>query len=508
MNIGFFKIQCSWLKIYKSMKKYILSMLIISIIASCSDFQKLEQNPNLPTSVPSSIILRDALSKMNDGAWNDVMRNNQFYCSNYNYYSSNEYNWGNADLKFTTLKNVVQMEAKNAGAKDLNPYSALGKFLRAYYYTNMSLQVGDLPVKDALQGLAIDKPKYDTQKDVFVQVLKWLDESNTDLTQLIATGDKTLDGDIYYNNDLRKWQKAVNSFRLRVLIHLSKKADDTDLKVKTDFANILGNSTKYPLMTDVSESLQYFWGTNNKYPRNPDNFGNNATRENMAKTYIDLLKNYKDPRLFVVAEPADAQLLKGLKATDFDAYVGASSGEDLADMSSKAGLGQYSFQNRKRYYASYTGENTFVISYPEMCFNIAEAINKGWATGNSQDWYERGVQASMSFYGVNDASAYLAQNNVKYVGNTAEGLIQILNQKYLAFFQNSGYEAYYNWRRTGIPAFLVGTGTANGTKIPLRYLYPKSERTTNTENLSEAINRQFNVAIANESINSSIWIIK
>ena len=492
------------------MKKYILSILITSILASCSDFQKLEQNPNLPTSVPSSIILRDALNKMNDGAWNTFMRNNQFYCSNYNYYDNNEYSWGAANLKFTTLKNVVQMEteAKNAGAKDLNPYSALGKFLRAYYFTSMSLQVGDLPVKEALQGLTVDKPKYDTQKDVFVQVLKWLEESNNDLTQLITTGDKTLDGDIYYNNDLRKWQKAVNTFRLRVLIHLSKKADDTDLKVKTDFANVLGNPTKYPLMTDLSESLQYVWGTNNKYPRNPDNFGNNATRENMAKTYVDLLKTYKDPRLFVVAEPAEAQLSKGLKATDFEAYVGASSGEDLADMSSKAGLGQYSFQNRKRYYSSYTGENTFVVSYPEMCFNIAEAINQGWTTGNAQDWYERGVKSSMSFYGLTDATTYLAQAMVKYAGNNATGLTQILNQKYIAFFQNSGYEAYYNWRRTGIPTFLVGPGTANGTKIPLRYLYPLSEQSTNLTNLTEALTRQFAVTPALENINSAIWIIK
>lgn len=492
------------------MKKYILSILIFSFLVSCSDFQKLEQNPNLPTSVPSSIILRDVLSRMNEGAWNDVMRANQFYASNYNYYSNNEYNWGFADLDFTTLKNVVQMEkeAKNAGAKDLNPYSALGKFLRAYYYTNMSLQVGDLPVKDALQGLSLDKPKYDTQKEVFIQVLKWLEESNTDLTQLITLSDKTLDGDIYYNNDLRKWQKAVNTFRLRVLIHLSKQENDTDLKVKIDFANVISNATKYPLMNDLAESLQYVWGTNNKYPRNPDNFGNNATRENMAKTYIDLLKSYKDPRLFVVAEPADSQLAKGLKATDFEAYVGASSGEDLADMSSKAGLGQYSFQSRKRYYSSYTGENTFVISYPEMCFNIAEAINKGWTAGNAQDWYERGIKSSLLFYGINDATAFLAQSNVKYAGNNTAGLAQILNQKYISFFQNSGYEAYYNWRRTGVPIFLVGTGTGNGTKIPVRYLYPKSERTTNMENLSEAIKRQFNVVIAEESINSSLWIAK
>jgi Starch-binding associating with outer membrane len=489
------------------MKKYILSLIIFSLLVSCSDFQKLEQNPNLPTSVPSSLILRDVLSKMNEGAWNDVMRNNQFYCSNYNYYANNEYNWGNASLQYTTLKNVVKLEeeAKNSGAKDLNPYSALGKFLRAYYFTSMTLRIGDLPVKDALKGASVDKPKYDTQKEAFVQILKWLEDSNTELSQLITTGDKTLDGDIYFNNDLRKWQKVVNAFRLRVLIHLSKKTDDSDLKVKADFANVLGNPTKYPLITDLSESLQYVWGVNNKYPRNPDNFGNNATRENMSKTYLDLLKTFKDPRLFVVAEPAEAQLNKGLKSTDFEAYVGASSGEDLADMTSKAGLGQYSFQSRKRYYGSYTGENTFVISYPEMCFNIAEAVNQGWTPGNAQDWYEKGIKSSMSFYGLDNTTTYLAQPNVKYSGNSVTGLAQILNQKYLAFFQNSGYEAYYNWRRTGIPTFLVGTGTGNGTKIPVRYLYPSNEEKVNSVNYADALTRQFG---GKDDINMPMWLIK
>ena len=489
------------------MKKYIFSFLIITLLASCSDYQLLEQNPNLPTSVPSSIILRNVLSGLNEGAWDDNMRFNQFYCSNYAYYDTNEYNWQSASLQYTSLKNVVKMEeeAVKSGAKALNPYSALGKFLRAYSYVNMTLRVGDLPVKDALQGLSVDKPKYDSQKEVFIQALKWLDDANNDLASLITTGNRTLDGDIYYNNDLKLWQKAVNTFRLRVLIHLSKKADDADLKVKQDFANVLSNPTKYPLMTDLSESLQYVWSVNNKYPRNPDNLGNNATRENMSKTYMDLLKGYKDPRVFVVAEPAEAQLAKGLKATDFDAYVGASSGEDLADMSTKAGRGEYSFQSRKRYYSSYTGENTFVVGYPELCFNIAEAINRGWVSGNAQDWYERGVKASLSFYGIADATSYLAQNTVKYAGNNADGLTQILNQKYIAFFQNSGYEAYFNWRRTGVPTFLVGPGTGNGTKIPLRFQYPLSELSTNADNVKAAISSQFG---GSDNINSAIWLIK
>jgi hypothetical protein len=51
----------------------------------------------------------------------------------------------------------------------------------------------------------------------------------------------------------------------------------------------LVNLTKYPLMTSNDDALQYVWSSNNKYPR-PDNLGNNATRENMSKTYIDILK--------------------------------------------------------------------------------------------------------------------------------------------------------------------------------------------------------------------------
>ncbi|WP_044171316.1 SusD/RagB family nutrient-binding outer membrane lipoprotein [Flectobacillus major] len=490
------------------MKKYILSLFLLGSLASCSDYELLEKNPNLATSVPSELVLRTVLSNMNEGAWNTPMRNAQFYCSNYNYYDNNEYNWSAASLQFTLLKNVVKMEeeAKRSGAKDINPYSALGKFLRAYFYTKMTLNVGDLPVKDALKGLTVDQPKYDTQKDVFVQVLKWLDESNSDFAQLIVNGDKTLAGDIYFNGDLSKWQKAVNSLKLRVLIHLSKKADDTDLKVKQEFANIISNPTKYPLMTSVSESLQYSWSAINKYPRNPDNFGNNATRENMAKTYIDLLKVNHDPRLFVVAEPAEAKIKAGLSATDFNAYEGASSGEDLADMSTKVLKGEYSFQSRKRYYSSYTGENTFIISYPEMCFNIAEGINRGWATGNAQDWYEKGIKGSMEFYGISNTTDYLAQATVQYKGNNTQGLTQILNQKYVAFFQNSGYEAFFNQRRTGIPTFLIGPGTGNSTRIPKRFQYPQSEFTTNKTNVEEALKRQF--TDGKDDINYDLWLLK
>lgn len=48
---------------------------------------------------------------------------------------------------------------------------------------------------------------------------------------------------------------------------------------------------------------------------------------------------------------------------------------------------------------------------------------------------------------------YLRQAEVSYKGDNAEGLKQILEQKYVAFFQNSGWEAFFNQRRTGCRFF-------------------------------------------------------
>jgi Starch-binding associating with outer membrane len=491
------------------------AILLIFGLSACQDFAVLEKDPNRPVNAPASLVfngvLNDVYNTVNAGsAWGDKARWNQFYASNYNYYSTNEYSWTSSDLSFSTLKNVIKMEeeAKRAGLPDQNAYSALGKFFRAYFYEDMTKRVGDVPLSDALKGLTVTNPTYDTQKAVYVQVLKWLDAANDDLATLITKGDASLAGDFYLGNDLRKWQKIVNSYKLRVLISLSSKEADADLQVKQRFAELVGNPTKFPLMVSMADNLQYVFNNVNKYPRNPSNFGFNATRENMAKTYVDLLVDRKDPRIFVVAEPAEAKIKAGLKATDHAAYVGASSGEDLADMSTKVLKGEYSYQNRSRYYSNDVGEPLFMVGYPEMCFNLAEGINRGWATGDAALWYKNGISASMSHYGITNAAtltSYLDGALVKYAGNNATGLGQILNQKYIAFFQNSGLEAFYNQRRTGVPAFLTGVGTGNSARIPKRWQYPASERTTNSVNYKSSIGTQF---AGKDDINDLMWLLK
>jgi len=512
----------------------ILSAGVLLFATSCKkDFNSLQTDPNRATSVPASLILNGVLADIYQDPFSPVQRWSQFYACNYAYYGDQQYTWSGVSFgTYNTLKNVAKMEeeaAKNVAVP--NPYSALGKFFRAYMFYNLTMQTGDVPVSEALKSLANVSPKYDTQKDVFKQILVWLEEANTDMTSVISKGSYVLASDFYYNNDLSKWRKAVNAFKLRVLIQLSKQEADADLNIKQKFSETVNNPAKYPLFSGLGDNMEYVYNSQfNKYPTNPESFGFDVARYNMASTYLNTLVNLKDPRTFYVAEPAEALVNAGAAPNSYAAFAGAGSGEDLATMSVNAGLGKYSFINRKRYYSTFTAENTIQIGYAEMCFNIAEAINRGWMTGNAEDWYTKAVQASIAFYGIvngsntvsfqkiggtlsdyntytinHDWTAYYEQPTVKYAGNNATGLNQIVTQKYLAFYQNSGWEAYYNWRRTGIPTFHTGPGNGNSNRIALRFQYPVSEKAINSTSVNSAIQRQF---AGQDDINAKMWIIK
>ncbi len=496
---------------------------------SCQDFEEIGLNENRPASVPPSLVLRGVLSDLNERPWSLEHRQNQFWSCNYAYYGSNEY-WTNYGLDYLTLKNVIKMEeeAAKSGAA-VNPYSALGKYIRAVYFIRMTQRVGDIPLSEALKGLDVKEPSYDSQKEVYLQVLAWLDESNAELKQLIAANDLSLVGDFYYGSDLSKWRKAVNTFKLRVLISLSKHDTDTELKVKQRFADVMNNPAEFPVMANNGDNMNYVYnGITQIYPTNPGNRGFDKGRYNLTETYVKGLTDRNDPRVFVVANPAKAKITAGASPTDFSSYVGAPSGESQDDMTVKAGNGVYSFSNQKRYYTTLTGPEPGVqLAYWELCFSVAEAINRGWVTGDSKVYYENGIKASMSFYGISEGTQipvyesdfdnqigtatasvanYLAQVSVAYAGNNATGLNQILTQKYLAFFQNSGQEAYFNYRRTGVPTFHVGPGTGNSGVIPKRWLYPTSETFYNQSNLKSALQTQFGSAV--DDVDNELWINK
>jgi hypothetical protein len=533
------------------MKKIYSAAIAIAFVltTSCNkQLADLQTNPNKATSVTADLILgtvlRDVSGTGDNGrlgginSWDDAHKYNQYYIGAYGYYGDNQYGWQNGSFdSYLTLKNVIKMEEEAAinGLPQVNPYSAIGKFIRAYYFYNLSSMMGDIPLSQALLGKDNSTPVYDSQKEVFKYVLNVLDTANTNFASLLQSGSNPLEGsvqDIYYKGDLSKWQKVVNTFKLRVLLSLSNTAGAQDLKINEQFAAIINNPGKYPILFSQSDDLKFtYLATYNQYSLHRDNFGSTASRNGMAETYVKNLTDIKDPRVFVTCEPAwGLAESAGYAPTDFRAFVGESTGESIDKIEAEASARLFSFINRKRYYSTYVGEPDVLVGYKELCFNIAEAINRGWIDGDAEAWYKKGIVESMNFYGIdvtansftayflksgglNDITPYTIKFNfndyynqsaVKYASGS-EGLKQIVLQKYLAMFQNSGWEAYFNYRRTGIPAFKSGTGIGNNGVIPKRWGYPNSEQNRNAENWKAALTNQ---GFTTDDINAKMWLLK
>ena len=434
----------------------------------------------------------------------------------------------------------MEKEALTRGSAAVNPYEAVGRFIRAYYYYNLTSLFGDVPQTEALEAPQNSTPAYTPQEQVFLYVLNELDSANTDLTALIANNDNSLSAsqDIYYAGNLSAWQKLVNSFKLRVLIALSNKASDATLNVPAQFANIFNNPTKYPIFQSQGDDLELVYNpggadTYTTYPFNPSNFGSIAARFNMAATYVSALTTIGDPRVFITCDPAWALVGNDPAPAQYKYFVGASTGLDLGTMYANASAGDYSFIGRYRYYSNFTGDPDVLVGYKEMLFNIAEAIERGWISGNAETFYKTGINESMKFYGIDTTqtsftayflpptanavtgvepypfnftfSSYYAQPAVQLSSTTATAINQIVLQKYIAMFENSGYEAYYNYRRTGTPAFEGGSGVGNNGVIPLRWAYPISEQTQNKANYTAALaNQQFTA----DDLNQTMWLLK
>jgi hypothetical protein len=495
-----------------------------------------------------------------------TMRWNQFTVSNDIYYAGlNSYFWSNTAPNSSLLRNVLLLERNaniNYGIVP-NPYTPLVKFFKAYTYIWYSQRVGDIPMTEAGQGLDNLTPKFDSQHDVYKRSLELLDSANMDIQTVtnnpILSG-LNIAGDIYYGNSLAKWRKLINTYTLRVLISLSKKADAADaadLNIKGRFNNIINNPTTYPLLASNSDNLIFAFNTTyNKYPLGSASFYNDRT--NISVALLNLLTDIspttgtQDPRLFVFATPAPAELTAGKKVNDFTAYKGADLNLGTTQLTTNSKAGKYSYINYIRYYnpantgptnptgvaaIDALGDETKgynIIGYSEMCFNIAEGINRGWTSGgtygDAAKNYTNGIKASMLMYNIADSTnltisdvsnkklgtvkvgkniqgmtSFYAQPAIAYKGNNVDGLAQILTQKYIAFWQNSGFEAFYNWRRTGFPKTFISSGAGVNAAgiIPRRFQYPTAEAAYNAENYNKSIQGQFG---GSDDLNKDLWI--
>ncbi|MDR0415515.1 MAG: SusD/RagB family nutrient-binding outer membrane lipoprotein, partial [Prevotellaceae bacterium] len=130
-----------------------------------------------------------------------------------------------------------------------------------------------------------------------------------------------------------------------------------------------------------------------------------------------------------------------------------------------------------------------VYSYAEALFNLAEAVQRGYISGNADEYYKQAIKASFEQFGITDTDAvnsYLNHPAVQYNANSWKESIG--KQKWIAFF-GQGLDAFAEWRRLDFPRLTPGPAAVLD-EIPVRLFYPGTEQSLNGKNRNAAVARQ------------------
>ena len=180
---------------------------------------------------------------------------------------------------------------------------------------------------------------------------------------------------------------------------------------------------------------------------------------------INKLIELKDPRLPSYAEVTNSGEFEGLPygLTDAEAFALKSLTSRPSDVVRSADAPHV------------------VMDFAEISFLMAEAVERGFISGDAAQFYNDGVRASLEYWGYADAADdYITANPY----DASNWKASIGEQKWLAFYMN-GPQAWAEWRRLDYPQLAVPTAAVISV-IPVRLPYPISEETRNGTALSAA----------------------
>lgn len=418
-----------------------------------------------------------------------------------------EYNDGLFNTAYTDeLKNIVQILSLTKDDPELINEYAIARIWRVYILHRVTDMYGDIPYSEAGEGYleGVYKPKYDRQSDIYADMLKELDEAAQQLDPSKASYGSA---DFLYNGDPASWKRFAYSLMLRLGMRLTN-VDENMAKTWVQKA-IAGGVMQ---SNDDIAKLEHTDGTENNFywdgrelrggegvPPSAEGLGYGK----MSKTFVDFLKNTKDPRLpfYITLWPGNADPTKLPTSTDPAKQRGLPNGYDYTTIKqiipnwTDNMLAEISEINLNT--ISNNATPSIFQSYAEVELYLAEAALRGWASGTPESHYDKAVTASMEIEKLypggmsvspTEIAQYLADNPYPVGGSFEEQMEQIHTQLWVSLFMNN-MEVYANWRRTGYPKLTPTnySGNETGGVIPRRLRYPQSESALNTENYNAAV---------------------
>ena len=449
---------------------FYLMILMLSLL-SCSEeiMDEINQDVNDPTQMESRLIITDA---MTSSAFNVTCNDFAFYASIYIEHNVGIWNqFYNADIRtveptssatynntwdatYSNLYNLkIIIEKCSEGGSESGNFHTLGiaQVLSAYNLAILTDMMGDVPWSEALQPGIIFTPVLDKQADIYDAIFNFLDEAITNLDKesvFPSLGTQ----DLIYGGDTELWKKFAYGLKARYTMRLS---------LKTPSYNDVISFADQSFTSDAEQAQFNYNGSTSNSPFyrmmvNQDMYGASLSLHNK-------LAERNDPRDNVFFMP----------------HAGAGS-EILFAPNGTANQvqGRYSVSAISTITAP-----TYLLSYHEIEFLKAEAYVRLNNLTEAEDALRRAVVAA--FHKVNiglsvtDATDYF-DNNVmpKFLSNP---LSEVMNQKYIAFYEEEAVEAYNDYRRLKAMGdnVIVLLNPNNVSKFPLRLTYGSEDVTTN-----------------------------
>lgn len=374
---------------------------------------------------------------------------------------------------------------------------------------------GDVPYFEAGQGFleGIVTPVYDPQKDIYTDILRELDEAGSGL----SSSNRIESGDALFNGDITKWKRFSYSLMLRAAMRVSNQESamaQTYITRAITGGLIQSNDDNVKLVHDfnffnpIGENLNAQEGSNYY----------------MTGEFVDYLYNNNDPRLASIAVryigstsgTDQNNAISGdnpsiIISTDPADQIGLPMGNDNGTANTLAGtLGLasfYDFTQVDRTRMTGIDAPVFLVTYAQTQLLLAEAVIRGYTSGDATALYSEGIEAHMQQLAEYGDDVAISQTDIdNYISANPLGvneLEDINTQYWVASFLN-GPEAWANFRRSGYPSLVPNpypTQDISGDFIN-RLPYPDAELSANPSNLSEALSRQ---GFSTNTLDGLVW---
>ncbi|MEA1786536.1 SusD/RagB family nutrient-binding outer membrane lipoprotein [Arenibacter sp. GZD96] len=475
------------------MKRFILlSSIIVTTLMGCTEgFEETNTNPNQPEEVSSDLLLATVLSTVANSAVTTGWGNGNIVAqltAKINFTGFDRYDWGSEsgiwNEHYGILPEIdIILESARAETTKNSSYEGIALIMRSYVFSVLTDNWGDVPFLEAIDGINGNfTPAYDDQEVIYNAIINDLETAEV----LLRAGDPVFGGDLIYGGNTEKWRKFANSLRLRFLLRISGRRDvSADIQAIFNSGVFFATNQDNAVMIYPATTLIDSWPVSRGRVGSFDEF-------RMSETIESVLKGFNDNRLQKWFQPTDNP------SDDPNLFVGLPNGlsEDNAS-NFNGGASNVSRLRQSFFFDSPNSVKAAILQSAEVHFIFAEAMQRGLISGDAETLYNEGIRLSFEYWDITqDLGAYLSQNGVAYDGQ----LETIITQKWLASFL-VGFEGWYDFRRTGLPSFIVpGSDNVNDDRVPVRFLYPDSEQTLNSQNFEAVVSK-----IGGNDINIKGW---